>query len=355
MTDILSAFGESYGQARDRFEAAAKAAGATLHRHRHDDPALSCDVAVLGPANAPRRLAMIAGTHGAEGFAGSAVMVDWLRRAKRPDGVAVVLIHAINPWGFANISRCTENNVDLNRNFVDHDLALPENPGYAELHDALCPPRWDDAARMAIHAHCDTYGARHGRHALIDAIMRGQYSHADGLNFGGQTPEWSNRTMRAIAARHLRGADALMLIDWHTGLGAYGAASVMCLDPPTHPSYEKARAIFGAEIDAVQRLFEGEEPPQYTGLLLNAVRAEASATTTVACTVEFGTRPLEAMLDGLLVDRWLRLAAPDDVPGLAALKAEVRDAFCPRDSAWRQAVLRAGAGLIERAGAWLTQ
>lgn len=353
MNEILSAFGDSYGQARERFEAAAKAAGATLHRYRHDDPALGCDVAVLGPANAPRRLCMLAGTHGAEGYAGSAVLVDWLRRGKQPDGVTVVLVHAINPWGFANISRCTENNVDLNRNFLDHADPLPENPGYAELHDALCPARWDEAARTAAHARCDAYTARHSRRALIDAIMRGQYSHADGLNFGGRAPEWSNRTLRAIAARHLRGAETLLLIDWHTGLGAYGAASVLCLDAPANPAYARARAIFGPEIDAVQNLFEGEEAPHYTGLLLDAARAEASAEATVACTIEFGTRPLEAMLDGLMLDRWLRLAASADAPGLATLRADVRDAFCPDDPAWRETVIHAGAGLIERASQWL--
>ncbi len=353
MTDPSNVFGDNFREARARFEAAAKAAGAAFHRHPHDQPDLSCDVAVLGPTNARRRLAMIAGTHGAEGFAGSAVMVDWLRRGARPEGAAVVLIHAINPWGFANISRCNENNVDLNRNFVDHGSPLPENPFYTELHEALCPAHWNDAARQATHDVCHGFGARHGRQVLIDAIMRGQYSHADGLNFGGTAPEWSNRTLRAIAARHLRGAEALMLVDWHTGLGAYGIASVMCLDPPSHPAYEKARATFGPEIDAVQKLFEGEEPPQYTGLLLNALRAEAGAGATVACTVEFGTRPLNAMLDGLLVDRWLRLAAPATAPGLDALKAEVRDAFCPHDPAWRNAVIQSGAELIARANQWL--
>ncbi len=355
MNASLESFGDNYGEARQRFEAAAKSAGAAFHRYRHDDPGLSCDVAVIGPANAPRRLAMIAGTHGAEGFAGSAVMVDWLRRGQRPEDMAVVLIHAINPWGFVHISRCTENNVDLNRNFVDHGAPLPENPGYAELHQALCPAIWNDGTRTAIHDFCNGFGARHGRQKLIDAIMRGQYSHRDGLNFGGQSPEWSNRTIRAITADHLRGADTLMLIDWHTGLGPYGVASVLCLDPPAHPAYEKARTIFGPEIDAVQKLFEGEDPPQYTGLLLDAVRAEAKAETTIACTVEFGTRPLDAMLDGLLVDRWLRLAAPANAPGLAALKAEVRDAFCPDDPAWRGAVIQSGAVLIARAYQWLTR
>ncbi len=311
------------------------------------------DVAVLGPANAPRRLAMIAGTHGAEGFAGSAVMVDWLRRGKRSGDLAVVLVHAVNPWGFAHISRCTENNVDLNRNFLDHAAPPPMNPGYAELHETLCPSRWDEATRLAIHARCEAYGARHGRAALIDAIMRGQYGFADGLNFGGRAPEWSNRTLRAIAAEHLRGAEALLTIDWHTGLGAYGAATVMCMDPPASADYQRARGVFGAEIDAVQTLFEGEDRPRYTGLLLDAARAEAGVTRSIMVAVEFGTRPLDAMLDGLLVDRWLRLAAPADAPGLAALKDEVRDAFCPAASTWRESVLRAGDGLIERASAWL--
>ncbi len=353
MTGRLNAFGETYATARERFEEAAHAAGARFHRHRHDDPALSCDVAVIGPANAERRLCMIAGTHGAEGFAGSALMVDWLRRTKRRDDITTVLIHAINPWGFANISRCTENNVDLNRNFLDHAAPLPQNPGYTDLHEALCPAQWDETTRVAIHAHCNAYGAQHGRTALIDAIMRGQYSHTDGLNFGGRAPEWSNRILRAIAAEHLRGAKALLLIDWHIGLGAYGAATVMCLDPPASADYQRARTVFGTEIDAVQTLFEGEERPHYTGLLLDAARAEAKVGNTVAVAVEFGTRPLESMLDGLLVDRWLRLVAPADTPGLAALKAEVRDAFCPRDLAWSEQVLHAGDGLIERANAWL--
>ena len=88
MNASLESFGDNYGEARQRFEAAAKSAGAAFHRYRHDDPGLSCDVAVIGPANAPRRLAMIAGTHGAEGFAGSAVMVDWLRRGQRPEDMA---------------------------------------------------------------------------------------------------------------------------------------------------------------------------------------------------------------------------------------------------------------------------
>ncbi|MGD9536638.1 MAG: DUF2817 domain-containing protein [Alphaproteobacteria bacterium] len=354
MTDRLTAFAGSYAEARAKFLDAAQAAGAALRSYPHDDPALGTDVAVLGPPDAPRRLVMISGTHGVEGFAGSAVLIDCLRRYVTSSGLAIVMVHAINPWGFARLGRCTEGNVDLNRNFVDHAAPRPENPGYAALHDVLCPRVWNDEARAAFHASGAAHVADQGRRAWIDAIMRGQYSHPDGLNFGGHAPEWSNRTLHAIAARHLGGAETLVLIDWHTGLGGYGAASVLCLDPPDSDAYRQARQIFGAEIDAVEKLFEGEDRPRYTGLLLDAARAEAGARIAIACAIEFGTKPLEPMIEAILLDRWLRLAAPATLPERHALAAEVKETFAPSDPAWQRAVIEAGEKLIKRAVDWLS-
>jgi predicted deacylase len=353
-TSSVAAFAGSYAEARAKFIDAAQTAGAALTRYPHDDRALGTDVAVLGRADASRRLVMVSGTHGVEGFAGSAVLINRLRQDATPSDLAVVMVHAINPWGFAHLSRCTEGNVDLNRNFVDHAAPRPENPGYAALHDILCPARWDDGARAAFRASGKGYAAEGKRRAWIDAIMRGQYGHPDGLNFGGHAPEWSNRTLRAIAARHLRGAEALVLIDWHTGLGAYGAASVLCLDPPESTAYARAREIFGAETDAVERLFEGEARPRYTGLLLDAARAEAGARTAIACAIEFGTKPLEPMIEAILLDRWLRLAAPATLPERDALAAEVKETFAPSEPVWQAAVIRSSEDLIQRAAGWLS-
>ena len=41
----------------------------------------------------------------------------------------------------------TEDNVDLNRNFVDHDKAYPKNEGYLALADAVLPRDWNDASQ----------------------------------------------------------------------------------------------------------------------------------------------------------------------------------------------------------------
>ena len=84
------------------------------------------EVALLGPADAASVLVTISATHGVEGFCGSGVQVaTFAQRQNVPAGMALVAVHAINPYGFAWLRRVTEDNVDLNRNFIDHSSKLP--------------------------------------------------------------------------------------------------------------------------------------------------------------------------------------------------------------------------------------
>jgi hypothetical protein len=87
-------------------------------------------------------LLVCSGTHGNEGFCGSfcqtAFIEEGIIDAWR-GAVAVLLVHAVNAYGFSHIRRVTENNVDLNRNFRDFAKPPPENPRYAEIHELLVP------------------------------------------------------------------------------------------------------------------------------------------------------------------------------------------------------------------------
>src|SRR5205085_1839656 len=102
-------FAPDYQGARARFLEAARAAGAALEAILHpergpDGGALHTDVAWIGPRDAEAALVLISATHGVEGFCGSGAQVDWLRREEwraLPAGTAVLIIHAINPYGFA--------------------------------------------------------------------------------------------------------------------------------------------------------------------------------------------------------------------------------------------------------------
>ena len=99
---------------------------------------LATDCAWLGNTNADNVLVIIGGTHGIEGYAGSAVEYDFLQQHDSlPQQTAVLLVHALNAWGYAWSRRCDEEGIDINRNFVDFHQPLPGNPGYLELRDAL--------------------------------------------------------------------------------------------------------------------------------------------------------------------------------------------------------------------------
>ena len=205
-------FSASYPDARRAFLDAAAAAGARIESHVNpaargpSGEELATDVAWLGPADASRVLVTISGTHGAEGFAGAGIQTGTFRSGVAralPADTALLAIHAINPYGFAWMRRVTEENVDLNRNFVAHDRPLPANAGYVELADAICPREWTTSARANAQARLDAYVARHGAAAFQQAVSGGQYTHPDGIFYGGRAPSWSRRTLLAIAASHL--------------------------------------------------------------------------------------------------------------------------------------------------------
>ena len=66
-------------------------------------------------------------------------------------GTSVVLVHALNPHGFAHRRRVNEDNVDLNRNFVDH-AGPPDDRDYDVVHPLLVPKDWDGPAHAAADA-----------------------------------------------------------------------------------------------------------------------------------------------------------------------------------------------------------
>src|SRR5665213_911353 len=72
-------------------------------------------------------------------ISGSGVQHGLLREglAKRvPKGAKIVLLHAVNPFGFSWDRRVNEDNADVNRNFVDFG-SPPHNPAYDDLVDYI--------------------------------------------------------------------------------------------------------------------------------------------------------------------------------------------------------------------------
>ena len=180
----VHSFAADYGEARDKFLAAARVAGAVTYRY--DNPVkgprsetLSTDVARLGRDDASRVVVTISATHGVEGYCGSGFQVDWLASvgsAGLPKDTAAIFVHAINPYGFAWTRRVTEEGNDLNRNYVDHGKPYPVNEGYLEVADFLVPsdlgPTTIEAADTKLAAYRKKVSAVLVRRALQQATDR---------------------------------------------------------------------------------------------------------------------------------------------------------------------------------------
>jgi hypothetical protein len=343
-------FSATYAEARAKFRDEATAAGGALEAIANPNPGpdggdLSTDVAWFGPRTAEKVLVMVSGTHGVEGFCGSGAQVDWLRRgelAAVPKDMAVMMVHAINPYGFAWLRRVTEENVDLNRNWISFTNVLPENPGYDELADATVPAEWTEESQRASAKVLLDYAARHGPMGLQQALSGGQYRHAAGVFYGGQAPCWARRTQEAIYSSYLGQAGKVGIIDYHTGLGPWGYGEQIMSDPAGSAAYARGAAWYGGAITCPQ---DGSSTSAETsGDNLTAAPDLMPHAEVTGMALEFGVGPLNVTFLALRADAWLHAHGDVASPQGQAIKAQIRAAFYGDADDWKGMV--AGQSLL---------
>ncbi len=228
----------SYTEARLNFTGWALACDARQSRHpipkkRLGGEYLSIDVATLGARNADHLVVVTSGVHGVEGKFGSVVQTEALRRLAitgLPPGVGVVMIHAVNPWGFVYSRRVDANNVDLNRNFIDSASALPEtHPAYPSL-DRLINPAGTQGLTDELQfrlASLRKIVLDRGTKRLAAAIAQGQYTHPKGLFFGGSSLSVSSHRLQGILSQLIDDSPAITHLDIHSGLGRSGKITLI--------------------------------------------------------------------------------------------------------------------------------
>ena len=235
--DSLEAFSTSYSEARRRFREASERLGLKLSSYpvadQNDDHCspLTIDVAIGGNEKAESAVVVSSGLHGAEGYLGSAVQMAMLEGemgAFRSDSdVRIVLLHALNPFGYVTNRRTNGDNVDLNRNFL-----LPSEPyeGSPELYPkidrwlnpASAPSRfWPVPASMVLDV------LRFGLGPLINTIPVGQHEFPKGLFYGGREAAPEARIVQEHLEEWVGSADRIMHLDIHTGLGPFSKVQLL--------------------------------------------------------------------------------------------------------------------------------
>lgn len=344
MTKIPACFSDTYAEARVKFLSAARARGATLETHEHPakgpgGETLATDVARIGPADAKSVIALGAGTHGVEGYCGSGLQIALLETGfadRLPESSALVLIHAINPFGFAWSRRVNEDNVDLNRNFVDHDQPYPENPGYEELKDVINLPDLEPETLQSVREKLGAYAAANGPAALQHAMSAGQYTHPQGVQFGGNAPTWSHLTLKKIVQKHLAPAERIVFIDFHSGLGPRGHAEIISTEPPESETYKRMLAVWGDEVRSTKAA--GSVSSNVPGSITDFLSEELAGRKLCACGLEFGTLPITDVSFALQADNWLWQHGGAENPRAGEIGALIRNAFYVNEDDWKEEI-----------------
>lgn len=337
-------FPADYRAARAGFVAAAERAGLGLTTRVHpsakgpDAKPLFLDTVTIGPRDAKKALLLISGTHGVEGYFGSGVETGLLGESiadRVPKGAKLVMLHALNPFGFAWNRRVNEDNADVNRNFVDH-AHPPVNADYAKLAGAIAPKDISPAAMKAANAQLRAYSEVHGDFALQTALSSGQYAYPDGLYYGGAAKSWSALMLEDVFREELAGVETLVVIDCHTGLGECGAAEMIIEDKPGTPGYVRAKALWGARVQSTAD--GGSLSARLTGTIDEAVAGWMNGRTLTFAALEVGTRPVHDVFEALRKDNWLHLHGGLDHPDADVIKRQIRAAFYPDTVEWKRQV-----------------
>ncbi|MEO9601217.1 DUF2817 domain-containing protein [Parasphingorhabdus sp.] len=359
-------FSLSYSQGRKRFLAACGRMNAQVESFKHPDQfgpdgeALVTDVVRFGPANAARLGFFICGTHGLEAAAGAATFLHWLDNGgpqSLPPDVSIVLVHAINPYGWAHGTRGDEYNIDVNRNCFKRSMSLAQNENYRDLHPLLTG---EDAsasglkrALAAFHRFCEQRGAGQG----LEGFAAGQYEFPDGLSYGGTRDCWSYRTLIDIVRTYAGAAKKVVAIDWHTGIGDFGVPFIIVNPNSPGPAYDKGVACWGEAYVNADDIYGEGVTISHNGLVISAVEnamREAGINSVLSAVIEWGTYEIDTMFRALLIDRFLRSNAPVTKQDSAVLRQEAIQAFYPDDQLWRKSILTHAAQLHRRTIAYLS-
>lgn len=338
-------FPSGYFTARDAFRS--RAAGTeqnscNIAARGPNGETLSIDSAYLGEPKPHQLLIITSGIHGVEGHAGSALQQLWLAEfsSEIPSNTGVLLVHALNPYGFAHNRRVNEHNVDLNRNALAA-FPGPANPGYRSLNTWLNPaspaPRFDNFMWRAL-----PILMRHGRAALAQAIAAGQYEFPQGLFYGGREREPSLVILaNLLSDPHLAKVQRVIHLDLHTGLGRYGHYQLLLEESPSTTAFEFFTRVFGAE--AVKSDHASSATHYSAHGILSTLTSQAFPNAfTLTATLEIGTLKPSAILRILRAENRVHHYGACRSADAIRIRANLCDALAPCDPLWRAAVIADG-------------
>jgi hypothetical protein len=415
-------FSNSYTEARQKFrQACANSSSAELYTLPVvQDEDYTIDICVLrmmmnsnkknkntsaAPSSHHHVIVHSSGTHGVEGYVGSAIQVALLQQSQHEfvsssynttTTTTMILIHAINPYGMTHYRRVNENNVDLNRNALlvekEWDEVLYQrdrNIAHYESFDSLFNPKnvrrpsfLYDSLWFYSHALIQIY--KHGLVKLKRAMVAGQYHNPTGIFYGGSQLQPSlvllkefvvNTILPMIQQDNNKTTSSSKLFTWidvHSGLGPSGEDTLLVTDTTTTTPQRLATIFPGSIIpgldkkgDSVKGGYELTVGMLETFVLKllstatsNSSSIRANNDPLLFVTQEFGTIPMIQVGKALILENrayWYYYSnkEEEDAPRRRHAnkysQSTLKPAFVVSTPTWRRKILQNGLRVIQQA------
>ncbi|MBF0352682.1 MAG: DUF2817 domain-containing protein [SAR324 cluster bacterium] len=344
-------FAQTYDTSRDLFVAeAGQYDNARIQEFRTDPEASLLTHTLLLPAiTKPQRLLVItSGIHGVEGYIGSVIqrlflksLDSWIDR----NTTGILLIHAVNPYGFRHDRRVNAKNIDLNRNgfTVSGNFDKHHNQAYEQLQSFLEPRKCYASSRL-FRAQARKQIEHHSQATVFQAAAGGQHHSPQGIFYGGDSQEPEVLRLREIITEHAKDYPTVFLIHLHSGFGQWGHLHLLY---PTSPlvQHELLETLFaGLSInDYLRKHTAYEVVGSLCDFLGEPLRAEGK--TYLPVSFEYGTLNTQTM-DGFM-ETLRRMIVENQIHHWGAKTPEIatheqqlfREMFYPDDPAWQRSVM----------------
>ncbi len=344
------------------------------------------------------------GTHGVEGYLGSAVQIQFLhelflqneelimqsneqdKSSEYENGKVrkkILLIHAVNPFGMRHHRRTNENNVDLNRNVLAPDqikAVIERDPnyfGYVDMDPVLNPVDSRTQHQREILPEQSSYDTIHtfinemesiasvigsivkiiaskGYSNAKRTIVSAQYHNKAGVFYGGNG-RWESSVIAvqhaiyefagfSLSSGNSDAQSKVFWIDVHTGLGKFGSYALLRKETPENSVWTSQLNTLVAGLEQKQASSSKAVSSGYeqtVGFINGGVLCPPPSCFTI--TQEFGTRPGVAVVLSLVLEN----------KGFNWGKGEfaylTSNAFQPQRLSWRRIALRGGSEMLQAA------
>jgi hypothetical protein len=303
------------------------------------------------PANTPRAgqknlLIMISGTHGVEGLAGSAVQ-RYLLDQNINKKMSVLMVHGFNLYGFKNLRRVNETNIDLNRNFVlSRESFKPDDQKYGLINRFL-NPQSQASAGVLSHVLFVISSVKnilyYGMETLRNSVLKGQYTYPAGIFYGGDKTQIQSFLITDLIKEYVKDYKKVFIVDLHTGYGERAKLHLLAGTSNEQNSINLLKIYNKDEIDFSDKknfyAIEGEMLSYFIDKIKLNVDAEVTG-----ITFEYGTLNSQKTLGSIESLRRVVLENqnfhyPAEASESEKIKNLYKEMFYPSDPEWRKSVL----------------